>query len=110
MSATKLLPLLDVKIHFGFIFYLTYCITNGNIQFMTGKELKEWRRKHGLTQVELSKHLDVAWATVARWEIDVRKIPPYLHLALTTIANNLLKKGGEKKHGMRKKKTRKVGN
>ena len=72
---------------------------------MTGKELKEWRRKHGLTQVELSKHLDVAWATVARWEIDVRKIPPYLHLALTTIANNLKKRGVEKKHAMRKKKT-----
>ena len=77
---------------------------------MQGKELKEWRRKNGLTQVELSKHLDVAWATVARWEIDVRKIPPYLHLALTTIANNLKKRGGEKKHAMRKKKTRKVDN
>ena len=77
---------------------------------MTGKELKEWRNKHGLTQAQLAKHLGVAWATVARWEIDVRKIPPYLHLALTTIANNLQKEGGEKKYGMRKKKTRKVGN
>ena len=73
---------------------------------MTGKELKEWRKKYGLTQVELSKHLDVAWATVARWEIDVRKIPPYLHLALATIARDLKKKGGDRKHGVRKKKTR----
>ena len=62
---------------------------------MTGKELKEWRRKHGLTQAALSKYLDVAWATVARWEIDVRKIPPYLHLALATIARELTVKGGE---------------
>ena len=77
---------------------------------MTGKELKEWRKKHGLTQVELSKHLNVAWATVARWEIDVRKTSPYLHLALATIARELKTKGGEKKHGVRKKKTRKVGN
>jgi DNA-binding transcriptional regulator YiaG len=75
---------------------------------MTGKELKEWRKKNGLTQVELSKHLNVAWATVARWEIDVRKIPPYLHLALATIARELKTKGGEKKDAMRKKKTRKV--
>ena len=73
---------------------------------MTGKELKEWRKKYGLTQVELSKHLGVAWATVARWEIDVRKIPPYLHLALATIARDLKMKGGDIKHGMRKKKTR----
>ena len=75
---------------------------------MTGKELKEWRKKHGLTQAALSKHLNVAWATVARWEIDVRKIPPYLHLALATIALELKTKGGEKKDAMRKKKTRKV--
>ena len=77
---------------------------------MTGKELKEWRKQYGLTQVELSKHLGISWSTVARWEIDYINIPPYLHLALTTIANNLQKKGGEKKHAMRKKKKRKVGN
>ncbi len=77
---------------------------------MTGKELKEWRSKHGLTQMELSKLLGVTWSTVARWEIGVRPISPYLHLALATIARNLKKRGGETKHGMRKKKTRKMGN
>ena len=77
---------------------------------MTGKDLKEWRREHALTQAALAKHLDVAWATVARWEIDVRKIPPYLHLALATIAREIEMKGGDKDHALRKKKTRKVGN
>ena len=110
MPATKLLPLQEKNFHFGFIFYLIYCIAYGNIHSMKGKELKEWRKKQGLTQMELSKLLGITWSAVARWEIDVRKIPPFLHLALTTIANNLQKKGGEKKHGMRKKKTRKVGN
>jgi len=62
---------------------------------MTGKELKEWRKQYGLTQVELSKHLNVAWVTVARWEIEVRKTPPLLPLALETIENRL-KGGGEK--------------
>ena len=77
---------------------------------MTGKELKEWRSKHGLTQMELSKFLGVTWSTVARWEIGVRPISPYLHLALATIAREKTKKGGEKKHGMRKKKREKMGN
>jgi len=69
---------------------------------MTGNELKEWRKKYGLTQVELSKHLNVAWSTVARWEIEVRKTPPLLPLALEAIENRL-KGGGEK----RKTKTKK---
>ena len=110
MPATKLLPHKDKYFHFWFIFYLIYYIAYGNMYSMTGKELKEWRKQYGLTQVELSKLLGVTRSTVARWEIGIRPISPYLHLALTTIANNLQKEGGEKKHGMRKKKTRKVGN
>jgi len=106
MAATNLLPFKDRYFHFWFIFYLIYNIAYGNINSMTGKELKEWRKKQGLTQMELSKLLGITWSAVARWEINVRKIPPYLHLALTTIANNLQKEGGEEKHGMRKKKTR----
>ena len=77
---------------------------------MTGKELKEWRKQYGLTQVELSKLLGVTWSTVARWEIGIRPISPYLHLALATIAREIKTKGGEKKYAMRKKKKRKVGN
>ena len=71
---------------------------------MTGKELKKWREQYGLTQVELSEHLGISWSTVARWEIDYINIPPYLHLALATIARELKKKGGEKRNAMRKKK------
>ena len=77
---------------------------------MTGKELKEWRKQNGLTQVELSKLLGVTWSTVARWEIDYIKIPPYLHLALATIAREIKTRGGDIKNGLRKKKKRKVGN
>jgi len=79
---------------------------------MTGKELKEWRKKHGLTQMELSKHLNVAWATVARWEIDVRKTPPLLPLALEAIESRLKKGGGRsnaKKIKSRRKEVKKHG-
>ena len=65
---------------------------------MEGKELKNWRVKHNLTQLELAQHLKVKRETVTRWEIGMRKIPPFLFLALETISRNLKKKGGEK-HG-----------
>jgi transcriptional regulator with XRE-family HTH domain len=71
---------------------------------MIGKELKEWRRKYGLTQMELSKHLNVAWATVARWEINVRKTPPLLPLALEAIENRLKKGGGKNRTKTSEKK------
>jgi len=73
---------------------------------MKGKELKEWRKKYGLTQMELSKHLNVAWATVARWEINVRKTPPLLPLALEAIENRLKKGGGKSQVRTRKAKSK----
>ena len=73
---------------------------------MKGKDLKKWRSEHGLTQAALAKCLNVAWATVARWEIDVRKIPPYLHLALATIERERAMKGGDKENALRNKKKR----
>ena len=85
---------------------MTFDIAICNNTSMTGKELKEWRNLNDLTQVELAKHLGVSWSTVARWEIDYINIPPYLHLALATIARELNMRGGEKKYGVRKKKTR----
>ena len=60
---------------------------------MTGKELKEWRNKHGFTQMELSKWLNVSWSAVARWEVEIRPIPPFLFLALEAIENRLMKGG-----------------
>jgi predicted transcriptional regulator len=69
---------------------------------MTGKELKKWRSKYGFTQMELSKWLGVTWSAVARWEVDIRPIPPFLHLALEAIENRL-KKGGVKATGKTRK-------
>jgi len=76
---------------------------------MTGKELKEWRKKYGLTQMALSKHLNVAWATVARWEIDVRKTPPLLPLALEAIESRLMKGGGKEQAKTKKVKSKRKG-
>ncbi len=56
---------------------------------MTGKELKQYREKIGLTQEQLSEALQVASNTVSRWEREDRAIPPYLPLAIETIERNL---------------------
>ena len=41
---------------------------------MTGQELKALRQQMGLTQKELAEKLGVPWNTVARWEVDMRRI------------------------------------
>ena len=41
---------------------------------MSGKELKQLRKKMGITQVELGKRLGVAGNSVARWEQGTRDI------------------------------------
>ncbi len=56
---------------------------------MNGKELKEKRKELELTQEQLANELQVTSNTVARWERDEMKIPPFLHLALETIRTNL---------------------
>ena len=56
---------------------------------MEGKELRNWREKHKLTQLELAEHLHVKRETVTRWEIEMRKIPPFLFLALEGLENLL---------------------
>jgi predicted transcriptional regulator len=73
---------------------------------MTGKELKEWRSKYGFTQMELSKWLGVTWSAVARWEVEIRPIPPFLHLALEAIENRLMKGGGKVTARTRKTKSK----
>lgn len=55
---------------------------------MNGKELKEKRNNLALTQEQLASELNVTGNTVARWERDEMKIPPFLHLALETIERN----------------------
>ena len=52
---------------------------------MNGKELKEKRNDLSLTQEQLANELQVTANTVARWERDEMKIPPFLHLAIETI-------------------------
>jgi len=54
---------------------LTKYVTNGNIDYMTGEELKALRVKLKLTQEELGQRLGVTRVTVARWEIGLRKVP-----------------------------------
>ena len=55
---------------------------------MNGKELKEKRNDLSLTQEQLANELKVTANTVARWERDEMKIPPFLHLAMETIERN----------------------
>jgi transcriptional regulator with XRE-family HTH domain len=71
---------------------------------MEGKELRNWREKHNLTQLELAEHLHVKRETVTRWEIEMRKIPPFLFLALEALENRFMKGGGTGKAKTRKRK------
>jgi len=78
------------------IFPLDNTIPMVNNKAMTGQELKQWRRKWGLSQEELGRLLGVARFSVSRWEIGTRAIPSFLPLALEALENRM-KKGG--KHG-----------
>jgi transcriptional regulator with XRE-family HTH domain len=69
---------------------------------MKGKELKNWRKKYNLTQLELSRYLNVERVTVARWEVGIRTISPFLFLALEALENRLMKGGGKGKGKTRK--------
>jgi len=60
-----------------------------NNKAMTGQELKEWRRKWGLSQDELGRLLGVARFSVSRWEIGTRAIPSFLPLALEALENRM---------------------
>jgi predicted transcriptional regulator len=63
---------------------------------MTDKELKLWRKKWGITQVELARRLGTYQVTIARWETGARKIPFLLPLALEALENIMREEG---KHG-----------
>ncbi len=55
------------------------------VREMDGKNLKIKRSELDFTQEQLATELGVTANTVARWERDEMKIPPFLHLALKTI-------------------------
>jgi predicted transcriptional regulator len=61
---------------------------------MHGKELKLWRKKWGITQVDLARRLGTYQVTIARWETGARKISFLLPLALEALEQRL-KKGGK---------------
>ena len=63
--------------------------TISRIVLMTGEELKTFREKFGLSQDQLAKELKVARNTVSRWELEERKIPEFLELALQTIERRI---------------------
>ena len=49
---------------------------------MTPDQLMAWRQNHCLTQQELGGLLGVTKTCVYRWEAGLRKVSPFLHLAL----------------------------
>lgn len=61
------------------------------ISVVTGKELETKRESLDLTREELARELKVTYTTVFRWEKEERAIPPFLDLALETIARKLQK-------------------
>jgi predicted transcriptional regulator len=63
---------------------------------MTGSDLKMWRKRWSITQVDLAKMLGTYQVTIARWETGARKIPFLLHLALEALENRMRK---EQEHG-----------
>jgi transcriptional regulator with XRE-family HTH domain len=56
---------------------------------MNGEDLKLWRKKCGITQVELARMLGTYQVTIARWETGVRKIPFLLPLALEALEKRM---------------------
>jgi len=87
-------------------FSLIYYVSDGNMIVMEGKELKNWRDIHNLTQLELSQYLKVERVTVARWEVGIRAIPPFLFLALEALENRLNEGGERVQTKIRKTKSR----
>jgi len=56
---------------------------------MNANELKLWRQRWGITQVDLARRLGTYQVTIARWETGARKIPFLLPLALETLEKRM---------------------
>ncbi len=48
-----------------------------------------WRKRQGLTQVELADKWTVNLTTMKRWETGARKLPPYIGWMMAAIENGL---------------------
>lgn len=73
---------------------------------MDGNELKLWRKKWGITQVELARRFGTHQVSIARWETGARKIPFLLPLALEALENRMKQ---ENLSGMHNLKAKSVG-
>jgi transcriptional regulator with XRE-family HTH domain len=73
---------------------------------MNPKELKTWRQKNGYSQGRLARVLGVIPLTVSRWELGVREIPSFLHLALECLE---MKGGAMQSEGTKKETKKKRG-
>ena len=58
---------------------------------MIGSDLKMWRKRWSITQVDLARRLGTYQVTIARWETGSRKIPFLLPLALEGLEYRLTK-------------------
>jgi DNA-binding transcriptional regulator YiaG len=65
----------------------------GEGQAMNGEELRQWRTALGLSQAQLARWLHVDVMTVSRWERGAREVPPFLHLAMSWIDQEVQKAG-----------------
>ena len=72
---------------------LTNVLQCYSVLTMEARALKEWRRKHRLTQKQLAQALGVTTMAVAYWEQGRRGIPALLPLALEALENQLQKGG-----------------
>lgn len=68
---------------------------------MSPESLKKWREARSFTQAGLGKALGVTLTTVYRWEAGLRKIPPFLELALEGLER---RRGENKSKGLEKRK------
>ena len=66
------------------------------------EDLKTYRKKHGLTQVELSERLSVSWQTIGSWESG-RTVPTGINLPSVFSLLRAQAKGSAKKKKAKKK-------